>query len=523
MEGPGITGKYGWKDLLPALAWAGIGWAALHALLTFLARWNHPFQLEWSEGTTFLEGLRFAREGLIYTDPWKSLFIPHLYTPLHPLLLGGLLQVFPPDLAVGRAFSLGATLVFLLALWGAARAAGARRGKALAAPLLLLALAPAVEYWYDLVRVDMLFAALFGLSLWALAAALSGGERGTRGGKGTAALDASALLLVASFLAKQTALAYGPAFFLLAWFFLGFRKAFRWGLVAGGSLAASVLALQAWSGGWFWYYAFTVLGRHPGVESSAKWASFFASLLPLLPLALACQAGWLRGPGAAPRRALAFLSLWGFPFAAYAFLKHGGFVNAWIPFFATLLPLAAAAPGRWSSFLTLPGGAVTALLLLVPLLPFGWLRNAREIPLPGDRKAQEAVVSWLRERGPDTWCPDNAWITFRAGGRILPLLHLLGELMEGDRVPSPLEKALRERSFEGILFSGNALDPAFRGVTSWDLLERDGRFRKVADLIRRGYDLQKGEKVPWPSPLAGYPRVGVIFRPALWVPRKEGR
>ncbi|HHI68472.1 MAG TPA: hypothetical protein ENJ97_04010, partial [Planctomycetes bacterium] len=343
-----------WKILLPSLAWGVLLWAALHASLTFLARWNHPFQLEWSEGSTFLEGLRFAREGVIYTDPWKSLFIPHLYTPLHPMLLGGLLQVFPPGLALGRALSLASTLLFLLALWGAARAAGAGRVKALAAPLLLLALAPAVAYWFDLVRVDMVFAALFGGSLWALAAARQAEEKGIRGGKADRARYAAALWLVASFLAKQTALAYGPAFFLLVWFFLGFRRAFRWGLLAGGALALSILALQAWSGGWFWYYAFTVLGRHPGVESSAKWSSLFSSLLPLLPLVLASQAGWFRGGGAAPRRALAFLSLWGFPFAAYAFLKHGGFVNAWIPFFATLLPLAAAAPRGWFRYCALP-------------------------------------------------------------------------------------------------------------------------------------------------------------------------
>ncbi len=528
MAGPGMPGKLGWKALAPALAWGGIGWAALHASLTFLARWNHPFQLEWSEGSTFLEGLRFAREGVVYSDPWKSLFIPHLYTPLHPILLGGLLHLFPPDLALGRALSLGATLVFLWTLWGAARAAGAPRSRALAAPLLLLALAPALDYWYDLVRVDMLFAALFGGALWSFAAALSPGAGGDRFSPGRAfrrrrALDASAFLLVASFLAKQTALAYGPAFFFLAWFFLGFRRAFRWGLLAGGSLLLSILLLQAWSGGWFWYYAFTVLGRHPGVESRGKWAAFSASLLPLLPLLAASQAGWLRGRGTSPRRALAFLTLWGFPFAAYAFLKHGGFTNAWIPLLATALPLAASTPRRWFDFLALPAGAATALWLLLPLLPFGWLRNAREIPLPGDRAAQEAVVAWLRKKGPRTWCPDNVWITFRAGGRIFPLLHLLGELMEGDRVPRPLEEALRERTFDGILFSGNDLVPSFKGITSWNLLEKDGRFGKVVRLIRRGYDLDKGERVPWPSPLAGYPRVGVIFRPALWVPRKGGR
>jgi len=429
--------------------------------------------------------------------------------------LGGLLLVFPPALALGRAFSLAATLVFMLALWGTARAAGVSRGKALAAPLLLLALAPAVDYWYDLVRVDMLFAALFGGALWSFTTALS--RPGSR-----KALDVSALLLVGAFLAKQTALAYGPAFFLLAWFFLGFRSAFRWGLLAGGSLLASLLLLQAWSGGWFWYYCFTVLGRHPGVESSAKWSSLLSSLLPLLPALLVSQAGWLGGGGASPRRALALLTLWGFPFAAYAFLKHGGFVNAWIPLFATALPLAAAAPGGWGKNLVLPSCAASALLLLVPLLPWGWFRNAREIPLPGDREAQETAVSWLRERGPNTWCPDNVWITFRAGGRILPLLHLVGELMEGDRLPGPLEEALKERAFDGLLFSENTVDPAFKGLTSWDFLRKDGRFARVVRLIRRGYDPSRGRKIPWPSSLTGYPRVGVIFRPGFWVPRREG-
>ncbi len=516
MSERGFPWKRACRIFLRLLVWGGLSWAALHAGATFLARWSHPFQLEWSEGSTFLEALRFAREGVVYSDPWKSLFIPHLYTPLHPVLLGCLLEVFPPGLALGRAFSLAATAVFLFFLERTARAAGASRGRSWAAPLLLLGLAPAVDYWFDLVRVDMLFAALFGASLWALLAALSG-----KGGR--RALPASALLLVGAFLAKQTALAYGPAFFLVLWAALGFRRAFRWGLWAGGALAGSILLLQAWSGGWFWYYAFSVLGRHPSVESQAKWASLGASLLPLLPLLAAGQAGWVSGPGAAARRALAFLTLWGFPFAAYAFLKHGGFTNAWIPLFATALPLAAAAPGGWGAFLSLPAGTLSVLLLLVPLLPFGWFRNGREIPLPGDRKAQEEAVAWIRRQGKRTWCPDNVWITFKADGEILPLLHLVGELMEGDRLPGPLEEALKGRAFQGILFSENTLDPAFRGRTSWDLLQADPRFRRVVSWIRKGYDLPRGRRIPWPSPYLGYPRVGVIFRPAVWIPRKEDR
>jgi len=511
-------------NLLVALAWVIVLWAGFHGGLTFLSRFLHPFQLEWSEGSTFLQGLEFARTGRLFGDPTESLFIPHLYTPGHSILLGGLLKIFPPTLALGRVLSLVATLGTALLLCRIARQAGAGRFWSTLAGLSLVGLAPAVGYWYDLVRVDMLFALLFTGSIVCL----------FKGGEGNLwALAFSALLLVGSALVKQTALAYGPVFFLVLVFLSSFRLALIWGLLTGLALAVLFGLMQLMSGGWFWYYTFTVLGRHPGIETGAKWGDLLASLLPLWPLVILpfLATPW-RGDRSTSqgrcRLALVTLCLWGLPFAVYSFMKHGGFVNAWIPLFITSLPLLAGASGWFRRNLCL---TALALSLLTPLLPSlnaalsgsfrNMLYNTTQLPLEGDAKAQEDVVKSLEEAGPSIWCPNNVWITFKADDRILPLLHLVGELMVKDFLPDPLVDKIRNREFKAILFCGNTIIPGLEKLTTLDTIGADPRYKRLHELILRNYDPTKAKRIHWPDRGLGYQRLGPLFRPALLVPRRE--
>ena len=104
----------------PMVAMA-VGMAILLAR-TVYGRISHPFDLEWMEGGMLLHASRVANGQAIYVPPSID-FIPFIYPPMYPWLVGGLSNLgLPLDYTLGRAVSIAG-----VALAGAVLAAAVRK------------------------------------------------------------------------------------------------------------------------------------------------------------------------------------------------------------------------------------------------------------------------------------------------------------------------------------------------------------------------------------------------------------
>ena len=132
-------------------------------------------------------------------------------------------------------------------------------------------------------------------------------------------------------------------------------------------------------------------------------------------------------------------------------------------------------------------------------------------------------MAQIRRAGTPVWCPNNSWVAWRACGEIRPMLHLVGELFAsggegGSRLPRPLVRELEERRLAVLVFQES---PVPMMGDSYSFLARDPRFRPLHRLIGRHYRVEEPIPIPWPTPISGYPRVGLQVRPARIVPARE--
>ncbi|MGB0641006.1 MAG: hypothetical protein ACPGTU_16830, partial [Myxococcota bacterium] len=201
---------------------------------TISIRLNYPYDLEWMEGGMLLHAARVA-EGLpLYVTPSET-FIPFIYPPLYPWVVGGLSTLgFPLDYALGRGVSVAGVAVAALVLILAIRKEGGGALLGLGSAILFLVCYPDSGAFFDLVRNDGLLIGLLSTALFCVR---------------TGWLRTGGLLLTAAFLTKHTAAIFGlPALWWL-WHHQGKLAARRfvgWSVVP--ALGATV-ALTVVSGG----------------------------------------------------------------------------------------------------------------------------------------------------------------------------------------------------------------------------------------------------------------------------------
>ena len=208
-----------WSKLAPWAAWLILAAPAIGQLFLLFAaiggRFLYPYDLEWMEGGLLQHAQRIADGEGIYGPPSVD-FIPYLYTPLYPGLLGVLGSMFGLSYQLGRAlsilslFGIGALTVSIL-MGGARQAQPAVRAAALCGALLALGLFaasyPYVEGWYDLVRADTFF-------LFLITAGISVAHRTANTGtgfEGHGRTAAAAAILALAFFTKQTGILFVAA------------------------------------------------------------------------------------------------------------------------------------------------------------------------------------------------------------------------------------------------------------------------------------------------------------------------
>jgi hypothetical protein len=243
---------------------AGLAAKVVYATGTQAAMFNHPFQLDESEGMIVAETLLLDRGVDIFAPVTPDLFVAAPYPPVFYLLtwpfqhiLGG-----EPSFKISRAISLLSTLVAGVAIFGLIFAwTRSKLGGALgAAAFWSLGI---VTFWGSLVKPDMLAVALGLCGMWWLVSRPP-----------SQVWWALAFFLLA-FYTKQTSVAAAVAG--TGWLLLTRpRVGLRFGAAYGLGLVVPSLALDWVTGGGYFYHMFTI---HSLPWFPDRFAGFLASLL----------------------------------------------------------------------------------------------------------------------------------------------------------------------------------------------------------------------------------------------------
>ena len=474
------------RDLFLGVPWlfaAAACLLALWAIATYAwvvaGRLRYPYDLEWMESGMLCHALRLFNGQPIYAPPSVD-FVPHLYTPLYPLIVAALSKI-----AGDVSYPL-ARMVSLLSFGGAVGIAfmwARREGGSWLAGLVALSL-PLATFadaggFYDLARSDSL-----QLFLTVAGAKLAFDSRGRHADMGLAAV-----LLVAAFFAKQTA---APLIVFIGLGLLPTRRPAVLTLAVVGTLlfGLCLLVSNRASDGWFWTYIFRLHQSHP-FHSHRAYVETPRTLLTLLGVA-ALLVPWAllsigtradastrseelevpppepQGPQPTPQGLwfLAWLGLGGLVTSMISFGTQWAHTNAYIPglFFPSLAIGVAA--GRLLHRSDEPRAqtqgsrrgralrqALVWGLLAASLYPRMRSLNPRaHIPTEADRAAGDAVIEKLRSAPGEVLIPFHPFYAHLAGKRTF--LHRMGIWDVRDTVAAPvrgLQAAIVQRRFSRIV------------------------------------------------------------------------
>ena len=455
---------------------------------TVLGRVNHEFDLEWMEGGMLLHAARVA-EGLpLYVTP-STEFIPFIYPPMYPWIVGGLSWLgLPLDYSLGRVVSVLGVALAGLVLALAVRKEGGGWPLALGGAALFWATYPACGAFFDLVRND-------GVLLGFLAASLLAVRCG--------AVRIGGLLLTAAFLTKHTAALYGLCSLWWLNHHLGRRSALSfvcWSVLP--ALIATVW-LTVGSGGLFWTYVIDVPAAHPFVAERFFWTA---------PKELVMALPWMVGATLLARFVLGRSldrghRFWFVHGAMAVFLSalmrghHGGYTNVLMPGLWIVALWGVLAIHRirvhWSNGWI---RVATACLIGWQLWAAQW-SLARYVPTEADTEAGHAVVEQLRSIDGPVLAPWQPWMPVQAGkGGSIALIalwdidHKGGPLYEEAQV---IAEAIGDQHFAAVLTAKASLK---RG-------------------LKQNYKVTRMKR---PRGSALYPKTGWKVRPhTLWVPKND--
>ncbi|MEC8194019.1 MAG: hypothetical protein VX127_14890 [Myxococcota bacterium] len=470
----------------PMVAMA-VGMAILLAR-TVYGRISHPFDLEWMEGGMLLHASRVANGQAIYVPPSID-FIPFIYPPMYPWLVGGLSNLgLPLDYTLGRAVSIAGVVLAGAVLAAAVRKEGGSWALGIGGAALFWATYPACGAFFDLVRND-------GLQVGLIASSLLACRCG--------AVRSAGLLLTAAFLTKHTAALYGVCSLWWLHHHQGRGAALRyirWSVVP--ALAATAWLTLA-SDGLFWTYVVEVPSAHPFIAKR-----FFLTapgeLMMALPWATAIMAvALLIGRRVASQGSRFWLAHGAMAVFLSAVMRghHGGYMNVLMPgLWVMALGGALAVLGLRKHWPSLALRTATSVLVAWQLWSAQWQPD-RYVPTPADLQAGEAVVERLRQVDGRVLAPWQPWMPVQAGHSGSIALIALWDI---DHEDGPLYD-------EAQVIADAIAAQDFAAV-----LTAKARLRRG---LRQHYRRTTMER---PSGSALYPKTGWKVRPhSLWVPKGE--
>ncbi|NOY28176.1 MAG: hypothetical protein GXP62_20110 [Oligoflexia bacterium] len=423
---------------------------------TVVPRLSYPFDLEWMEGGMLVHALRVSQGQALYTLPSAD-WIPYLYPPLYPWVVGALGTVFGVDYDVGRMVSLVGVAAAALALVVAIRREGGSVLLGMGTAALFLSTYEDSGTFFDLVRADGL---LIGLLAWALVAVRS--DRVVAGG----------LLLVLAWLAKHNAAIFGLPMLVWLWRYRSPALAKRFALASLIPALVVLAWLEIRTGGLFLVYLLAVPLHHDFVLQrffpGAPQELFGAMPLALGLLVLAALA-WLlaawRGrasPSDEPERTQGRI-YWSVNIALAVLLcmlmrgHQGGYLNVLVPgHWALALGCGLGAVGLrrvWdhpvvvlSTALVLGGSAWQGRWEIAPLLP-----------TQADRAAGDVLIARIAAIDGPVFVPHAPWYPVKAGkAPSLPLISLWDIDHPGGALASyakTVDQALAEHHWAAVILA----------------------------------------------------------------------
>ena len=395
--------------------------ALIAFLFVALSRVTYPFALEWLEAGTYTHVVRVLEGKPLYAAPSYE-FITLIYTPLYFYIAAPWAWLMRNVMLSARLVSIASSLVAFVALYGICRSRRLPRFLSLLAVGFMAASYKVTGYWFDLGRVDMLFLA-FVLVAFLLMASRA---------KHEVLLGVTAgIVMTMAFATKQQAAVAYPFLVLYPLADRGWKKAlaFGWSAALGGILF--VWAFNTTSGGWFWFYVFTLPGSEPASAAwlADIWRIFLApACWPLVALAffgvLVALAGSCRRQNAPRLISLALLVLPLLAMSSLSLAKQWGYVNGFLPAAAGLA--LAGAEAVFYVMDSAPRAAwVKASLLAVALalvwLQFGVSRYDPRDQIPSDANvaAGYQVLEKMRRAPTPIFAPTAPY-----------LLHMIGQPMQ---------------------------------------------------------------------------------------------
>jgi hypothetical protein len=233
------------------------GAAIFACLYTMFGRLGYRCDLEWMSGAIYDHIERWRDGRPVYTEPSVD-WTPFLYPPLYYALVAKLWSVLPIGIAA-RSVSIAASCVQGACIWRLARRHGATRTWAFIGLGIFAAAFADTSFWYDLERVDPLFAAMMLVGAVVL----------------TERCDVVSTIGVGAwmglgFFAKQPAVVFIAAAFFALLVTRQWMRAAAFAIPAGIVIVLGVSWLDARTGGWFRYYVLRMPGAHGVVPSLFK-------------------------------------------------------------------------------------------------------------------------------------------------------------------------------------------------------------------------------------------------------------
>ncbi|MBI4699717.1 MAG: hypothetical protein HY744_00895 [Deltaproteobacteria bacterium] len=452
-------------------------WQIVQLLRIFWGRFDYPMDLEWMEGGQLLHAYRVLHGQPLYGDCADG-FLPFPYSPVHPLLLAAAGALFGLDYGVARLLSVAGFVLCCLVL--CREVARASRSRAQAAVLVVAALGllassyALMDGWYDLVRVDAVFAAflLAGAALSLPAGQPLPGRRRL----GPARIVACAACVAGALYAKQTAIFFVP---WICGYALWRERRSGWWLALDVAVACTVpLGLLCWvTQGRFWTFVFTVMSRHElfpqrVLASTVRLLAQAPYLLLLPPVAL-----WLHWRRRLQGRTAFWLGmlLCAFVASCLTAAKIGAHVNNLMtaallsgPVALLVLPDALDAMRRRGVGRYVVAGALS--LLVASLLHGRRLDPGRYVPDAALWRSARALGRLVRSLPGPVLFPAHSFVPVRAGKRNVQIheqgyVDVMGAAIESidlvaclerldarwllvDSRSEPYFQALLDRSFE---------------------------------------------------------------------------
>ncbi len=460
-----------------------------HLLLLCIAmfgRLGYPYDLEWMEGGVLIHAQRIADGTGIYVEPSVD-FIPFLYTPLYPGIIGMLSPFFGIGYGVGRAISVAATLAICVLLVLMVRQEVASRprsndSKKLATLGGIMAIGffaatyPWVEGWYDLVRADSLFllmvlGGLWGVRHWARAP----------GYEGIAKLACAAALLGLSFFAKQTGVLFVATGGLMV-LVLNWRRVPLYVAVTGVLGLGGTWLLNKMSADWFWVYIYEIHQYHD--FSMDRFYKSFGNMIWHFPLMsaviaigviLTAATAFYKHDLPASARGLALWTLvslvavlvgalgWGTQFAHFnayipAMLFGALCAGLAVPSITDCLMMWSKTHTKWPHVM-----GVLASFVLALQLGLAWWSPGQFIPPDSERNAGHELVRTLQQSEGDVFIPYHPWYASLAGKETKAHLMGLRDMSTGKvwKIRG-LEESLKNHRFDVIVFDNRPVGNELR-------------------------------------------------------------